>query len=52
MDKRAPDLTAVLEEQKPVKGATPNILRSLLAIQQAVDMCRRTAFRRSRMRWE
>lgn len=36
MDKGAQSLTAVLEKQKPVRGEPPNILRTLLAVQQAV----------------
>lgn len=36
MDKDAHAVTAVLEKQKPARGEPPNILRTLLAVQQAV----------------
>lgn len=36
MDERLPALAAVLEEQKPVSGEPPNILRTLLAVQQGL----------------
>ena len=45
MDRGAPDLATVLEQQKPIGGESANILRTLLAVQQAVGFVSPEAIR-------